>query len=210
VRAIIFDLDNCLAPSDELGRDLLDPVFAAVRAANHGRLSEEELKAAFRDCWRYGFDKVAKEHGFSKEMRDAGWRAFARIEVRAPMQGYGDLDVLPHLGDRRFLVTSGFRRLQESKVRALGIAHRFDEVVIDALDEPARRGKERVFADLLARHRLQPEDVIVVGDDPESELTAARNLGLRPVQTVRPGIQPASGVTHVTDLGELQRLLVDL
>jgi FMN phosphatase YigB (HAD superfamily) len=209
VHAIIFDLDNCLAPSDEPGRDLLDPVFTAIRAANHGRLSEEELEAAFRDCWRYGFDKVSKEHGFSEEMRDAGWRAFARIEVRGPMQGYGDLDVLPHLGDRRFLVTSGFRRLQESKVRALGIAPWFDEVVIDALDEPDRRGKERTFADLLARHRLQPADVIVVGDDPESELTAARRLGLRPVQIVRPGIQPASGVAHVIDLAELRELLAD-
>ena len=209
VHAIIFDLDNCLAPSDEPGRGLLDPVFASVRAANHGRLSEKELEAAFRDCWRYGFDKVVKEHGFSEEMRDAGWRAFARVEVRVPMQGYGDLHVLPQLGDRRFLVTSGFRRLQESKVRALGIAHWFEEVVIDALDEPGRRGKERVFAELLARHRLQPADVIVVGDDPDSELTAALNLGLRPVQTVRPGIQPANGVTQVTDLAGLQRLLVD-
>ena len=69
VHAIIFDLDNCLAPSDELGRDLLDPVFAAVRAANHGRLSEEELEAAFRDCWRYGFDRVVKEHRFSFDSR---------------------------------------------------------------------------------------------------------------------------------------------
>jgi putative hydrolase of the HAD superfamily len=210
VHAIIFDLDNCLATSDEPGRDLLDPVFAAVRAANRGRLLEEELEAAFRDCWRYGFDRVAKEHGFSEEMRDAGWRAFARTEVREPMQGYGDLHVLPHLGDRRFLVTSGFRRLQESKVRALGIAHLFDEVVIDALDEPGRRGKERIFADLLARYRLQPAEAIVVGDDPESELSAARRLGLRPVQMVRPGIQPASGVVHVTDLAELQKALVDL
>src|SRR5919108_1727103 len=120
VSALIFDLDNCLAASDELGRALLEPVFYAVRQANHGRLSEEELEAAFRDCWIYGFDKVVERHGFSSEMREMGWRAFARIEVREPMCGYGDLGELPALGERRFLVTSRFRRLQESKVRALG------------------------------------------------------------------------------------------
>lgn len=207
VRAVIFDLDNCLAPSDESGRDLLDPVFASVRAANHGHLTEEELESAFDDCWVHGFDKVAKEHGFSEGMRDAGWRAFAVIEVRVPMQGYGDLGVLPHLGERRFLVTSGFRRLQESKVRALAIAEMFDEIVIDALDEPGRRGKEGVFSDLLARHQLAPAEVVVVGDDPESELTAARHLGLRPVQILRPGVPPADGVPHVADLAELRKFL---
>jgi FMN phosphatase YigB (HAD superfamily) len=202
--ALIFDLDNCLAASDELGRELLEPVFTAVGQANHGRLSKDELEAAFRDCWVYGFDKVAERHGFSNEMRAVGWRAFARIEVREPMGGYGDLHLLPALGERRFLVTSGFRRLQESKVRALGIGYAFDEVVIDALDEPDRRGKERIFTELLAKYRLQPTDVLVVGDDPESELAAARKLGLHAVQMVRPGVRPADGLPRVHDLRELR------
>jgi phosphoglycolate phosphatase-like HAD superfamily hydrolase len=179
-----------------------------VRDANRGRLTEHELAAAFEDCWRYGFDKVAERHGFSGEMRDAGWEAFARVEVRVPMRGYGDLGVLPDLGDRRLLVTSGFRRLQESKVRALGIADAFDEVVIDALDEPGRRGKERVFADLLERYRLEPNGVLVVGDDPESELASARALGLRGVQIVRPGIEPAPAFPRVRDLAELREQMM--
>jgi FMN phosphatase YigB (HAD superfamily) len=201
---VIFDLDNCLAPSDEAGPDLLDPVFAAVRRANKGRLSEEELEAAFAECWVRAFDAVAEKHGFSKEMRDAGWEAFSRVEVQVPLRGYGDLDVLPHIGDRRFLVTSGFRRLQESKVRALGIAEVFDEVVIDALDEPGRRGKERVFADLLESHGLDGAEVLVVGDDPGSELASARKLGIRAVQILRPRIEPASSVPQVRNLAELR------
>lgn len=203
-RTLIFDLDNCLAAADEPGRDLFVPAFDAIRAANHGRLTEEELDAAFEECWGRAFDRVAEEHGFSDEMREAGWRAFATIEVRDPMHGYGDLDVLPHLGERRFLVTSGFRRLQESKVRALRIADQFEEVVIDALDEPGRRGKERVFADLLEKHSLVPADVLVVGDDPESELASARKLGVAAVQIVRPGVRPAEGVPHVHGLCELR------
>lgn len=207
MRAVIFDLDNCLAPADEPGRDLFAPVVRAVRKANRGRLSEAELQEAFDALWGKAFDVVAREFSFSDEMREAGWRESARVEVTVPMRGYGDLDVLPALGDRRFLVTSGFRRLQESKVRALGIAGAFDEVVIDALDEPGRRGKEGVFTDLMARHRLDPADVVVVGDDPQSELATARKLGIRAVQTVRPGIEPAPGFEHVSDLHQLGRLL---
>ncbi len=83
----------------------------------------------------------------------------------------------------------------------------FDEVVIDALDEPGRRGKERVFADLLDRWGLDPDRAVAVGDDPDSELASARKLGLRAEQTVRPGIEPAPGVERVSDLYQLRGLL---
>ena len=208
MQAIIFDLDNCLAAADEPGERLLEPVFAAVRDANHGALTEPELDAAFRDCWVHAFDFVASRHNFTAAMRAAGWDAFRRIEVRTPMRGYGDLALLPSLGERRFLVTSGFRRLQESKVRALGIEACFDAIAVDAIDEPARRGKECIFVELIRQFCLDPNDVLVVGDNAESELAAAARLGLRAAQIIRPGVTPAAGVAvHVRDLAELRAWL---
>jgi putative hydrolase of the HAD superfamily len=205
VRAIIFDLDNCLAAANEVGEQLLEPVFAAVRAVNAGALTSDALDAAFRDCWVHAFDFVAATHQFTPRMRAAGWEAFRQIEVRTPMSGYGDLALLPSLGERRFLVTSGFRRLQESKVRALGIATCFDAVIVDAIDEPARRGKERTFRDIMNKFDLHAADVLVVGDNAESELAAAARLGLRSAQMIRPCVSPADGVTvHVRDLAELR------
>lgn len=205
LHAVIFDLDNCLAAANEAGDELLEPVFAAVRQANHGALSAAALDAALRDCWTHAFDFVAERHGFTRRMREAGWEAFRTIEVRQPMQGYGDLALLPSLGERRFLVTSGFRRLQESKVRALGIAACFEAVVIDAVDEPDRRGKERIFSELMAAHGLDAREVLVVGDNEESELAAARRLGMTSAQTLRPGVIPAPNVTvRVCNLAELR------
>src|SRR5690242_10243232 len=164
VRAIIFDLDNCLAAANEPGAQLLEPVFAAVRKANDGALTEPELDAAFRDCWLHAFDFVAETHNFTPAMRAAGWEAFRRLEVRTPMRGYGDLGLLASIGERRFLVTSGFRRLQESKVRALGIEACFDAVVVDAIDEAPRRGKGQIFRDLMREFHLDTSDILVVGD----------------------------------------------
>jgi len=205
VRAIILDLDNCLAAADEVGESLLEPVFTAVRAANAGALTESELDAAFGDCWVHAFDFVAMRHDFTPAMRTAGWEAFRQIEVHTPMHGYGDLALLPAIGRQRFLVTSGFRRLQESKVRALGIEPYFDAIVVDAIDEPAHRGKERIFRDLMSQFSLEASDVLVVGDNPDSELAAAARLGLRSAQIVRPGVTPADGVTiHLSGLAELR------
>jgi putative hydrolase of the HAD superfamily len=180
---------------------------AAVREANDGTVPEEKLRAAFDDLWFDAFDVVAERYKFTDAMRDAGWRAFLPLEVRTPMRGYGDLDELPRLGDRRFLVTSGFRRLQESKVRALGVAPLFEAVVIDAIDEPGHRGKERIFSDLVAERRLDRRGVVAVGDNPESELDAARRLGFEAVQIVRPGVEPASGYERVRGLAELRAWL---
>ena len=72
IRAIIFDLDNCLSAADEPGKGLLEPVFDAIRRVNHGRLSEEALTEAFSDCWRHPLHFVAKKHGFTEEMLGAG------------------------------------------------------------------------------------------------------------------------------------------
>lgn len=209
VRAIIFDLDNCLSPAEEIGAELLEPGFEAIRRANQGTLSEEALAAALADCWRCPLDHVAVKHKFSEAMLAAAWKAFAGLRVEKRMRGYWDLEVLPGLPVRRFLVTSGFRRLQESKVQALGIAGWFERVCIDAIDEPGRKGKEGLFELILRDHGLSREEVWVVGDNPEAELAAGNRLGIVTVQTLRPGVTRAGNATHVVpDLCELRALLL--
>ncbi|WP_437998124.1 HAD family hydrolase [Sorangium sp. So ce185] len=208
IHAVLFDLDNCLSAADEVGRELLDPVFAAIRRANRGELSEEALERAFSDCWRHALDFVAQEHGFSAEMLAAGWAACAQLEVRAPMRGYPDLGALAELPALRFLVTSGFRRLQESKIRALGIERLFAGIHVDAIDEPGRKGKQGIFEEILRARRLDPREVLVVGDNLESEIEAGNRLGIRTVQILRPGVPRGEGATYtVRDLHELRALV---
>lgn len=42
-KALIFDLDNCLAPAHEVGEALYAPAFDAIREANYDVLSEASL-----------------------------------------------------------------------------------------------------------------------------------------------------------------------
>jgi len=156
-KAIIFDLDSCLSTADEPGQQLFGPAFDAITHANQGSHSPAILSNAFADTWRLPFDFVAKKYSFTPAMKAAGWEVLIHLEVTTPMQGYGDLDVLDELPVLRFLVTSGFRRLQESKVRALGIARCFTAIHVDAIDQPGQRGKHAIFEDILRDHRLQPD-----------------------------------------------------
>ena len=141
------------------------------------------------------FDLVADRYGFTPAMRSAGWEEFRQMEVRTPPQAYPDLGLVPSIPLRRYLVTSGFRRLQNSKIDALGIRSWFEEVIIDALDDKddenaPPHGKRPVFERILAREGCTPQQVLVIGDNPLSELGAGRALGAVTVQTVRPGISP--------------------
>jgi putative hydrolase of the HAD superfamily len=205
---IIFDLDSCLSAADEIGRDLYRPAFEAIRQANRGTVSEEVLNAAFEDAWRIPFDIIAKTHGFSSEMFQAGWNAFTQITVTKPMLGYGDLHVLGEISSAKYLVTSGFRRLQESKVEMLGIRSWFEEILIDAIDEPGRRHKEGFFKRILDTRRIPPGEALVVGDNPDSEIAAGNRLGIPTVQILRPGVtRDDRALHHIHGLRELQALL---
>jgi len=206
--AVIFDLDNCLAPADEVGKELYAPAFDAIRAANRGSVPADMLDKAFTDIWSHAFDWVVQRYRFTPEMFDAGWKQFVRMEVEMPMKGYGDLHLLASIRGEKFLVTSGFRRLQESKIRALGIASIFREVHVDAIDEPGRVGKKGLFQDIVTRHGYGRDEVFIVGDHPDSEIAAGRELGLRTVQTLRPGVMRSEDAGfHVSDLREFMELL---
>jgi putative hydrolase of the HAD superfamily len=207
-RGLIFDLDSCLSPADEAGRQLFRPAFDAIIRANQGSHTREVLQQAFEDMWRLPYDFVSEKFHFTKEMVDAGWNELLQVEVTSPMSGYGDLPILSELPGALFLVTSGFRRLQESKIRALGINRWFKAIYVDAIDEPGHRGKQPIFEEIIKSNHFRPEQVVIIGDNPDSELAVGLRLGLLTVQTLRPGVPYAAGVAHrVRNLQELKNIL---
>lgn len=124
-KAIIFDLDSCLSPADEPGQQLFAPAFDAITNANQGSHRPSVLQDAFVDMWRLPFDFVAEKYRFTPDMKAAGWEVLSRLEVTTPMSGYGDLAVLKELPVLKFVVTSGFRRLQDSKTPPCCFRHDF-------------------------------------------------------------------------------------
>lgn len=206
-QAIIFDFDNCLCDSREPGESLFAPAFDAIEKANDGHVPEDRLRAAFDECWYTSFDLVAKKYEFSRAMFDAGFEAFGRLRVERPLQGYPDVALVRQIPLDKYLVTSGFKRLQDSKVQALGAGPWFRKVVVDAVDLPGHRGKQAIFEELIAEGGYEPARVLAVGDNPISELDAGRKLGMRTVQTLRPGVKRGEADFHIRGFDELIALL---
>lgn len=206
-KALILDLDNCIAPAREVGEDLYEPAFAAIRQANAGHISDATLEEAFADIWRHPLDWVAARHGFSEAMRNAAWQVFITMEVGRPMHGYGDLGALAELPVQRFLVTSGFRRLQESKIKALQLAPLFTACFVDAIDEPDRLGKQGLFEQILKDYGLIAAEVLVIGDNADSEIAVGNRLGIQTVQTLRPDVPRANNAKfHIHSFADLKAL----
>lgn len=204
--SIIFDLDYCLCAGDEVGAALYEPVFASIRRANAGTLAEAALAEAFAACMRFPFDVVAERFRFSAAMYRAGVRGFEAMEVAGPLHGYPDVHVLRDLRTRCFLVTSGFPKLQQSKITALGIRSCFEAIYVDSIVDRPRLGKQAIFADIARRYALVPRQVWVVGDNGDSEIAAGNRLGMVTVQILRPGVERCDTAHHV--VGSLVELKV--
>jgi putative hydrolase of the HAD superfamily len=209
IHALIFDLDNCLADAREVGEELYQPAFEAIRQANLGVVAPEALDRAFHDIWRHSLDWVAAQYGFSQAMITAGWHVFSGLEVNRKLTGYGDLSILSELSAARFLVTSGFRRLQESKIEALDLRPLFAAIYVDAIDEPNRVGKLGYFERILQDRELAAAEVLVVGDNADSEIAVGVRLGMPTAQTLRPGVPYAASASfHIRSLQELKALIL--
>ena len=155
-------------------------------------MPSKTIEHALAAARRRPFDAVAEEFHLPAALHAAWAAANAVLEVAVPLAPYDDVGALARLALPRFLVTTGFRRFQESKIAALGIGHLFDAIYVDALDAPEREGKAGIFCRLVTEHELTPAEVFVVGDSAESELRIGRELGMVTVQVLRDEIAPCA------------------
>lgn len=206
IKSIIFDLDFCIFDTRSLGEQILDPVLAPLYAS---RLSEEVKATIARTLWSTSLEDTIALFDIEPLLAAAMREAHQHLAVPDTACTYGDEESLLELPVYRILVTSGYESWQKSKLKKLGIEHLFHEMIIDVIDDPkARKGKRGIFEELLQTHGWQPHEVLVVGDNPHSELKAARELAIPTAQTLRPTIERDSLADHhITSLHELALLI---
>jgi FMN phosphatase YigB (HAD superfamily) len=214
IRAAVFDLDNTLFDSTTVPEAVLAPAVAAARAANVGpeALAPELLDAALLAARRFGFLHVADAYHVPAFLR-AAWRAAYRdLTVETPLAPYPDvIPVLTTLDLTRLLLTTGFRRMQESKIAALGIGSLFDGIYVDVLDGGGGPHKGRLLEGLLRSWRLAPEEMLVLGDSADNEIAAGNALGAVTVQVLRPGVPRTDTARHhLATFAELPDLIARL
>lgn len=171
---LFIDLDNTIYPVSSIGNELFKLLFDLIEESGEFEGDFEAIKTAVQ---RKPFQKVAELFQFSDQLVQDGLNLLETLVVDHPIQAFADYEVVRTLPHDKFLVTSGFTTMQTSKVDQLGIREDFREIHIVDLQK-SNQTKKDVFEDILNRFDLTADEVLVIGDDPNSEIQAGKQLGI--------------------------------
>ncbi|MET3499616.1 putative hydrolase of the HAD superfamily [Mucilaginibacter rubeus] len=175
-KAIILDLDNTIYPVSSIADHLFNELFNFLDQHIAGE-GVEHINKAKEDLKRIPYQKVADKYQFSELVKNKGLELLNNIEYNRPMQPFDDYKQIREAKITKFLVTTGFTKLQRSKVKMLNIEADFEAIhIVDPELSPLT--KKDIFVSILEKYDYKPEDVLVIGDDPESEIKAASELGI--------------------------------
>ncbi len=169
-----IDLDNTIYFTKPNEEQLMGELYHFLESLDLG-ISDEDFQLAKQDMLKTPFLKVAKKYGFKEEVMPEVISYLHNREVTKPLKPSEDYHYIKSLTGRKFIVTAGFPKQQQSKVKMLGIADDFEEVhVVDV----STTNKKKTFEMLIDQHHLNKEDILIIGDDAESEIKFGLELGI--------------------------------
>ncbi len=123
------------------------------------------------------------------------------------------LATLHHSDSHVYLLSNAQRIFTEYELHTLGIAQYFDDILISS-DYGIKKPDSRFFRTLIDRHRIHPEDSIMIGNDGVSDIGGAKSVGLHTLY-IRSNISPKEDLPEADyvlcrmDLRRVERLLTE-
>ncbi len=191
--------------------ELTKPVMQAIELADTlKQLDKERKKQIGKALFKWGLPLIIKEFRIPKHIATAMAAAYRPIEPPRGVVAYPDVSEIPPLTQKKILVTTGLKHFQEAKIKRLGLAPLFDEIIINTTDKLTEKRRKKVFFEaILERYGWKPNEVMVVGDKAEDELQSGKELGMITVQSLRPRIvEKVSGFNfYITSFAELPGII---
>jgi len=183
---LILDLDNTIFPTNSIPFDSFLPAVKVVEKHLFQQFDQAKSHSIIEELWNVPFDSVSKKYNFPEKVNADFYKTIQTLDYDLKIKTYADYPFFRKLNHRKILVTTGFKKLQFAKIRALGINDDFEAVFIDDPSDSNRIFKKGIFENILKKENLQPSEVWVIGDNPNSEIAAAKALGIRTIQVIRP------------------------
>jgi putative hydrolase of the HAD superfamily len=175
-RVLIVDLDNTIYPVSSIADHLFGKLFKLIDE-NLGEDDRQVANNAKLELTRRPYQHVADDFNFSDELKAKGIEVLGSCEMEIPMYPYEQYNDLQDIKLDKFLVTTGFTKLQMSKVKMLNIENHFKSIyVVDP--EQSTQTKGDVFKMIMQENGYAINEVLVIGDDPQSEIKFAKELGI--------------------------------
>ncbi|HEX3010165.1 MAG TPA: HAD family hydrolase [Bacteroidales bacterium] len=200
-KVLILDLDNTIYPVISIGDKLFGDLLNMIEAS--GEFSGD-IQAIRKEIMRRPFQLIAREFSFSERLTENCLQHLKELTYNDIMTPFPDYKELSAMSLPKYLVTTGFKKMQQSKVRSLNIEKDFKSVIIVDPAETSKTKKD-VFGEIIRENNYNPSNIVVIGDDPESEIKAARELGLEAILYDRNNEYPdISDIKKIRDFKELR------
>lgn len=180
---LLFDLDNTIYPVSSIAPKLFKTLFAHIKLSGE---FEGDVEAVVNEIQRIPFQKVAETFSFSPKLLTECINMLCQLTFNEPMYFFKDYAAVRLLPQKKYLITSGFTKMQQSKIQKLGIGNDFEEIHIIDL-ELSKLTKKEVFRKILHENNYRKDEVLVVGDDLHSEIQAGKELNIDTVLYNRVG-----------------------
>ncbi len=206
IKGIIFDLDMCILDTRSLKGPFFEPVIKPLRDSDLTRESKDTVITAL---WTTSLEDTIELFSIPTLVAERMREAYRNLDVPEGIYSFGDENVITEINTVNILVTTGYKKFQTTKIERLGIRSLFDEVIIDELDyKELRKGKKQIFSEILEKYGWSNHEVLVIGDNPASELGAGKELGIRVVQTLRDSVVKWDMADHhIKGFSELKELV---
>jgi len=207
IDAIIYDLDDTLYVTQSTSRAPFAPFFEHLAQWTAEYIKPQQFEDLVNLLWTKPIDEALQRYPLPINKIQESLSVLEQIKLGpGDLSALPGLELIPQIHAHNLLVTTGIPSLQMAKIDALGVSEYFREIHVD---NPlmAGAGKQPIFKDLLEKFGWSPQQVLVVGDNPSTELLAAYNLHMSTVQVAKAGTQRADIAQHyIRDFFELQSL----
>ncbi|APU99765.1 HAD family hydrolase [Sphingobacterium siyangense] len=177
IKAIIFDLDNTIYAVESISDALFKDLFDLIR-------SDGRFEGDFGDVQdtikRKPFQFVSEQFRFDPELTNECTELLSDLVHEGPIQTFEEFSKIGEINCKKFLVTTGFMNLQWSKIKKLRLEQFFEEIfIVDP--QTYTETKKDIFNRIVCNYRFNKNEVLVLGDDLNSEIKAGEELGLKTV-----------------------------
>lgn len=210
IKAVLFDLDGTLLDRDS---SLLKFVADQYRRYPQLQTVDEQLFIQrFIALDNYGYvwkDRVYQQLINELSIQHIDWELLLNDYIEHfcdHCTGFPNLlSTIARLKRQNIklaLVSNGFGQFQYNNFKALHIEHFFDEVLISEW-EGIRKPDPAIFNRALTKLEVLAEEAVFVGDHPENDIQASRNVGMKAVWKRNSQHDTVAADAVIDDLEEL-------
>ncbi len=213
IRAVFFDIDNTLFPTDKFAefarRRAIRAMVKAGLKASEGKAYRTLTHVVRKHGSNYPqhFDRLLERLGAPRDPKLIAAGILAYHQAKSELKPYPDvpptLCALRRKGLPLYALSRGIAVKQWDKLILLGLGNLFDGVFV------TNRKDVHFYSRVIRKLRLQPSSVVMVGDNPRIDTAPARRAGITTVRLIKGKHAKEKGAAdfRIHSMRELPRIL---